>query len=105
VIERDADPESAAAVQWPEATVDALLALDGVAGMWTFAPSGVRPDEFSRSGYSVGLLYLDDDPESVAPLVNQVLRARWEDPSIAPAFAAPFVTLVPWTWDRHRTPG
>ena len=105
VIERDADPESAAAVPWPEAAVDALLALDGVAGMWTFAPSGLRPDEFSRSGYSVGLLYLDEDPVAVAPRVNQVLEARWADDRIAPALAAPFVTLVPWTWEQHRLPG
>jgi hypothetical protein len=103
VIERAADPESAAPVPWPGATIDALLAVDGVAGMWTFAPSGLRPDEFSKSGYSMALLYLDEDPVTVAPRVSALLEARWEDASIAPAFAAPFVTLVPWTWDRYRT--
>jgi hypothetical protein len=105
VIERDADPASPAAVPWPDDTVDALLALDGVAGLWTFAPSGLRPDEFSRSGFSVGLLYLDADPVAVAPRVTDVLSTRWRDDSIAPAFAAPFVTLLPWTWDQHRAPG
>jgi hypothetical protein len=105
VIERDADAASSAAVPWPDDTVHALLALDGVAGLWTFAPSGLRPDEFSRSGHSVGLLYLDEDPVAVAPRVTDVLSTRWRDESIAPAFAAPFVSLQPWTWDQHRAPG
>jgi hypothetical protein len=106
VIERAADPEVSTPVPWHDDTVAALLALDGVAGMWTFAPSGLRPDEFSRSGYSVGLLYLDDDPVAVAPGVNRLLKARWDaDDAIAPALGAPFVTLRPWTWDEHRTPG
>src|SRR5262245_58967365 len=45
VIERSDPPTQAA--RWSERSVANLLAIDGVAGMWSFEPTALRPDEFS----------------------------------------------------------
>jgi hypothetical protein len=84
---------------WSPDAVDALLALDGVAGMWDFAPTTIESEEISKSGYGVTVVYLDEDPAEVARPIGELLTTR------APALAAPFVTLEPWTWDRHAHPG
>ena len=68
-------------------------------------PPHVRPDEFSKSGYSVAVCYLDEDPVDVAPSIAAVLTDRWERGSLKPAFAAPFVSLQPFDYERHRQPG
>ena len=51
---------------WAPEQVERLLAIDGVAGMWTFAASALRPDRFDDSGYSMTVCYLDGDPVEVA---------------------------------------
>jgi hypothetical protein len=84
---------------WPADAVDALLALDGVAGMWELAPTSIESDELSKSGYGVSIVYLDEDPVEVAPSINALLRGR------RPALAAPFVTLQPWEWQEHGSYG
>ncbi len=104
LIIEQADPPSAGA-RWSRAHVEALLAIDGVAGLWSFAPTTLRPDEFSKSGYSVSVCYLDEDPVGVAPSIGAVLSARWGGAAIRPAFAAPFVSLRPFDYERHRRPG
>ncbi|MEX1008159.1 MAG: hypothetical protein WD271_10000 [Acidimicrobiia bacterium] len=103
VIERvDAANEGG---RWSPVHVRALLAIDGVAGLWSFAPTTLRPDEFSKSGYSVSVLYLDQDPVRVAKPIGSVLADRWEGAAITPAFAAPFVSLQPFDYEQHRQPG
>jgi hypothetical protein len=84
---------------WTPAAIDALLAIDGVAGMWDFAPTTIESDEISKSGYGVSVVYLDGDPAELARPIGELLAGR------APALAAPFVTLEPWTWDEHASPG
>jgi hypothetical protein len=91
--------------RWSPDHVDALLAIDGVAGLWSFAPTTLRPDEFSKSGYSVSVCYLDEDPLSTAQPIAAVLAQRWQGTAITPAFAAPFVSLQPFDYERHRQPG
>ena len=84
---------------WSPDDVDAMLALDGVAGLWTFSPTTIESDDLSKSGYGVTVVYLDEDPVELAPSINVLLGSR------RPALAAPFVTLQPWTWDEHARPG
>ena len=72
-----ADPPSRAP-RWLPEHVERLLAIDGVAGFWSFAPTALRPDEFSKSGYSVAVCYLDEDPLAVAPTIAAVLADRWD---------------------------
>jgi hypothetical protein len=103
VIERSDPPSDAA--RWSKDTVDDLLAIDGVAGMWSFAPTALRPDEFSQSGFCVAAVYLDDDPATVAPRISTVLAGRWDDQGITPVFAAPFEALLPFDYERHAHPG
>jgi hypothetical protein len=103
VIEQ-ADPPSAGA-RWSPEHVERLLEIDGVAGFWSFAPTTLRPDEFSKSGYSVAVCYLDDDPVAIAPSIAAVLADRWEGGATRPAFAAPFVSLQPFDYERHKQPG
>lgn len=99
IIEQTASASEAA--RWSPEHVDALLAIDGVAGLWSFAPTALRPDEFSKSGYSVSVCYLDEDPLGVAKPIGAVLSHRWEDAAIKPAFAAPFVSLQPFDYERQ----
>jgi hypothetical protein len=103
VIERGDDPAEGA--PWTPESVDSLLAIDGVAGMWNFAPTTVPSDDFSKSGYSVTLVYLDEDPVEVARSIGSLLTDRWERRALTPALAAPFVTLRPFEWARHARPG
>ena len=51
------------------------------------------------------MVYLDDDPVVVTRRVDPVLVGRWERERVGPAFAAPFVKMQPWEWDRHGQPG
>ncbi|HXY93969.1 MAG TPA: hypothetical protein VEP49_15925 [Acidimicrobiia bacterium] len=103
VIERSEPPGDAA--RWSPEHVDALLGIDGVAGMWSFAPTTLRPDEFSRSGYCVAAIYLEEEPTRVAGAVNAVLADRWSESSLTPALAAPFEALLPFDYARHARPG
>jgi hypothetical protein len=98
LIIEQTSPASEAA-RWSPEHVDALLAIDGVAGLWSFAPTALRPDEFSKSGYSVSVCYLDEDPLGVAKPIGAVLSERWERAAIKPAFAAPFVSLQPFDYE------
>ena len=84
---------------WSDEEVAAVLALDGVAGLWTFSPTTTESDDLSKSGYGVTVVYLDEDPVEVARSINALLGSR------VPALAAPFVTLQPWEWEQHAHPG
>ena len=79
---------------------DALLDVDGVAGVWTFATDS----RFDRHGWRTGdktitVCYLDADPCCGA------LSATWCDavvrdaPSGLVLLRGPFETITPWRWD------
>ena len=95
---------------WVETVrVPALLALPGVAGVWTCvredgfpstrvaaAPEGDRPTLITT-------VFLDDDP-----LAFTAARATLPDERPAGTrllFASPFETIIPWQWDWFDTPG
>ena len=107
IIEQSDPPGKSAG--WSPTHVEAMLAIDGVAGLWSFAPTALRPDEFSKSGYSVTICYLDEEPLAVAEPIAAVLADRWADRStgatLEPAFAAPFMPLLAFDYERHRQPG
>jgi hypothetical protein len=91
---------------WEDEHIEGLLAIDGVAGLWSMtANSTLRTDRLDTTGYQANVVYLDRDPVTVAPEVTEVFRARWQDSAIAPELAAPFETVRPWEWDRYRHPG
>ena len=94
-----------AGTTWAADDVDALLAVDGVAGFWHFNPGSLRTDRFDQSGFSATVIYLDDNPVTTAARLDPLLAARWARDGISPAFAAPFAALRPWEWDRHGQPG
>ena len=102
VIDQPDDP--GAPPVWSPQDVDALLALDGVAGMWTFKSGTVRPDRFDQSGYHVALCYLDRDPLEVAGALSKIVTNRWNDVRAVPQFAAPFVAIPPFGWANFAHP-
>jgi hypothetical protein len=94
LVERAAAPVA-------DADLDALLAIDGVAGVLVLGPSddlGTGPDQGARfgvpawdpGGSHVTIVYLDADVETVAAAIEPWLRARWDEGSAGPRFAGPF---------------
>jgi len=83
-----------------EAAPDALLAVPGVAGVWT---AGAIATGFSTAGpgQRFTLCFLDDDPVDTALRLRDVLRQRWAETGVHPLLAAPFHTIVPYEWDRY----
>ena len=86
--------------QGPAVSPEPLLEVAGVAGSWTFAGSGsLHPRLADTAGRCLHLLYLDDEPPTVAERLTDALRARWSDGWVTPLLAAPFVTVTPFSWD------
>ncbi len=78
----------------------ALLEVEGVAGVWTFATDG----RFERHGWRPGektitVCYLDAPPLSAAPRLGDVVRAAVNENSWSVVFAGPLETITPWSWD------
>jgi hypothetical protein len=90
---------------WSADHVERLLAIDGVAGVWTFAANTLRTDRFDRGGRGAAVVYLDGDPVEVASPVSDVVRERWTKTPVTPELGAPFVSVRPWEWDRFGHPG
>jgi len=79
--------------------IDPLLEVPGVAGAWTYLGTGsLHPRLASTDGLRLSLLYLDDDPPTVARALVDELDRRWRSGTTSPLLAAPFVTVVPWAW-------
>ena len=80
----------------------ALLAVPGVAGLWTF---GTDPELMSRRWTAgtrrITVCWLDEPPltvaEGLAPLVSSQFDQR--DAASRVVFAGPFETIKPWEWD------
>ena len=79
-----------------------LLAVDGVAGVWSATSRGVdRTLAGAESGQQITYCFLDDDPVSTAQRLRPVLEKRWSATGIEPLLAAPFRLVVPYEWDRY----
>jgi len=84
------------------APVEALLAVPGVAGAWTYDGSARLHDRLAPvEGRRLTTLFLDGDPAEVGAALAPVLAERWASAGVIPLLAAPFVTVVPFAWDRH----
>jgi hypothetical protein len=98
--------------QWHhEEHVPALLATDGVAGVYPFRSSprlGEGTDQGSRfgttapwdpGGRAVTLVYLDGDVAATSSRLEPLVRQRWGDGVVRPQLAGPFrspVTYEAW---------
>jgi hypothetical protein len=103
VVERPADNGSSC--PWSPEHVARLLAIDGVAGLWTFAANAeLRADRFDPVHYDAAVCYLDGDPVITAEPIGQLVTERWDGTPVTRELAAPFVTMRAWEWDRFRNP-
>ena len=85
-----------------EAPATDLLAVDGVAGIWSATSHGVeRTLASAEAGQRITYCFLDDDPVTTAQRLRPVLERRWNTTGIEPLLAAPFHLVVPHEWDRH----
>ena len=79
-------------------TPEALLDVDGVAGVWSTTALDVGPQLASApAGQHLTYCFLDDDPVATAHRLQPVLARR----NASPLFAAPFYAVVPHRWDLH----
>ncbi|HEX9833709.1 MAG TPA: hypothetical protein VGA66_11620 [Mycobacterium sp.] len=84
-----------------EAPADPLLAVDGVAGVWSATSLDVDAKLASaQGGQTITYCFLDDDPVATAERLRPALAARWEQGG-EPLLAAPFHLVVPYEWDRY----
>lgn len=80
----------------------ALLAVPGVAGLWTFATD---PELVSRrwtaGARRITVCWLDDPPLAVAERLAPLLDSRFAGAETGSrvVFAGPFETITPWKWD------
>jgi hypothetical protein len=89
LVDRAADPPSP----------DALLAVEGVAGVWCWG-GGKRHARFDdTSGLALTICYLDGSPLDVASAIAPALSARSAN-GVSPLLAAPFEAVVAGAWDR-----
>ncbi len=80
----------------------ALLAVPGVAGIWTFASSEeLTSRRWTAGARRITVCWLDDDPLEVAARLAPIEARRRErfDTTSHVVFAGPFETITPWEWD------
>jgi hypothetical protein len=85
-----------------DAPADPLLAVEGVAGIWSAATLDVDARLASAPvGQTVTYCFLDEDPLATAERLGPVLTSRWDQGGVEPLLAAPFYPVVPHEWDRY----
>jgi hypothetical protein len=85
-----------------DAPADALLDVDGVAGVWSAPAMDVDARLASaKAGQTVTYCFLDEDPVETAERLGPVLTTRWRQAGVEPLLAAPFYPVVPYDWDRY----
>jgi hypothetical protein len=80
----------------------ALLAVPGVAGIWTFASADqLASPRWSQGARRITVCWLDDEPLDVAARVASLEAERREryDATSHVTFAGPLETITPWEWD------
>jgi hypothetical protein len=109
VVEEYRDRSAAADSQrWLAAEHEpAVLAVPGVAGIWTFETSEeLTSPRWSAGARRITVCWLDDDPVAVAARLAplEVVRQDRFDSVSHVTFAGPFETITPWEWDWFDTP-
>lgn len=85
-----------------QAPVEGLVAVPGVAGVWSFGGiDAPQPFQGSSRGQQITLCYLDDDPVATARALAPIMAERWASGAARGLLAAPFHTLVPFEWSRY----
>jgi hypothetical protein len=85
----------------------AVLAVPGVAGMWTFTSADdLTSPRWSAGARRVTVCWLDDSPLDVAARLAPLVAVRRDQAdAVAPVvFAGPFEVITPWQWDWFDTP-
>jgi len=78
----------------------ALLEVDGVAGVWTFASDqGSQAQHWHPGAKTITVCYLDAEPLTVAGALGPTLRPLVEARRRPVVFAGPLETITPWRWD------
>ncbi|MDQ1510114.1 MAG: hypothetical protein QOG50_1958 [Actinomycetota bacterium] len=80
----------------------ALLAVPGVAGIWTFASSErLASPRWSAGARRITVCWLDGDLLAVAARIAPLEAQRRDrfDATSHVTFAGPFETITPWEWD------
>lgn len=107
-VSRVDEPRSTAAERlfawYDRERLPATVALDGVAGAWTFASESTfaAPLDLTRGvappSVRLTLLYLDEDPLLVTDQVQRL--APPPDPTVETTlFSGPLHAITPWQWD------
>ena len=91
------EPEDAETWRRPSEQ-QALVAVDGVAGVWSFAARADGVGRWRPGRHRITVCYLDGDPLEVAEAVWPVLESGRDD-AMTTVFAGPFETITPWHWD------
>jgi hypothetical protein len=90
------------------AHTDALLAVDGVAGVWTFAAAPtVEPYSWSARDTRIAVCWLDGDPLTVARAIDPIdaeRERRAAEAGVTTLYAGPFETITPWQWGWFDAP-
>ena len=76
----------------------ALLEVDGVAGVWSFA-AALDPGRWRPGRRRVTVCFLDGDPLEAAGGAEQILRHAAGETGTEVVYAAPFESITPWKWD------
>ena len=93
VVERPS--ADGASCPWTPEQVAQLLAIDGVAGLWTFAANTeLRTDRFDPVHYHAAVCYLDGDPVAAAEPIGELVRMPCLRPSERPT--TPSTRLPAW---------
>ena len=83
-----------------------LVAVPGVAGVWTFATTpAIRRAMFTDGDYRMTVCYLDDHPATVGERLAPLIDRAWASAPVPPLLAAPFESMMIWDWDRFGPNG
>lgn len=76
----------------------ALLEVPGVAGVWLYSSTDtwtLHPHCRGAAQY-ITVVYLDEDPITVAAALVPLLEQRWASGAVRPLFAGPLRTMIEW---------
>jgi hypothetical protein len=76
----------------------AVLATPGVAGVWFYGSTKTWQLHPSAQGgpQHFTVIYLDDDPLTVAKRLSPLVQERWATGPVRPLFAGPLRTMIDW---------
>jgi len=78
--------------------VDALLEVNGVAGVWTFVSDEEHRMVWRPGRHRVTVCFLDESPLGISAPLGEIV-ARWRPTVDAVVHAGPLEAIIPWRWD------